>query len=115
MIRMTLAITGLLLTLCLASAARGAESDSVANPELALLVGPGGQKNVVVKKGDAWHELTEFTHPHHIYDFAASPDGSMAFVWHMDDPPRAVSVYDLGNLKLLARFRPGYGGELQWT
>ncbi len=83
--------------------------------ELELRTGPDGRKNVLVKRGDARVALTEFDRPQHIYDFAASPDGKHAFVWHMESPPRIVSVYNLGTRRRTAEFRPGYGGSLRWT
>lgn len=90
-------------------------STAAASSELALHTGPDGRKNVVVKEGDRWVALTDFARPQHIYDFAASPDGKRAFVWHMDVPPRTVSVYDLKSRRRTASFRPGYGGTLRWT
>lgn len=33
----------------------------------------------------------------------------------MEKPPLVVSIYETATLKLMARFNPGYGGELAWT
>ena len=90
-------------------------SAAVAAPQLALHTGADGRKNVVVKRGDDQVALTEFERPTHIYDFAVSPDGKSAFVWHMDFPPRTVSVYDLETRCRTASFQPGMGGSLRWT
>ncbi|MEN8151814.1 MAG: hypothetical protein ABFS86_18505, partial [Planctomycetota bacterium] len=88
---------------------------AAAAPELALHTGADGRKNVVVKTAAGPVALTDFTRPTHIYDFAPSPDGNHAFVWHMDVPPRTISVYDLASRERTASFRPGVGGSLRWT
>ncbi|MEN8152352.1 MAG: hypothetical protein ABFS86_21215, partial [Planctomycetota bacterium] len=105
-LRTTAPIIALLLALSVPAAAA---------PELALHTGADGRKNVVVKTAAGELPLTNFARPTHVYDFAVSPDGKHAFVWHMDFPPRTISVYELESRRRTASFSPGAGGDLRWT
>lgn len=80
------------------------------------IVGERGTQNVVLHDADGRvHALTGFTQPQHVYDAAISPDGTLAYVWHMAFSPRQVSVYDPATQKLLHRFEQGTGGDLRWA
>jgi hypothetical protein len=59
--------------------------------------------------------LTKFSHPHHIYAAKASPDGAFLMVWHMDYPPRKVSVYRIQDGRKISTFEPGAGGHIRWA
>lgn len=61
------------------------------------------------------HNLTAFPRPQHIYGHEVSPSGDWAFVWHMERPPRIVTVYDTRSCAEVASFSPGRGGSLCWT
>ena len=59
--------------------------------------------------------ITTFSHREHIYSALSSPDGRYLLVWHMDYPPRKVSIYDLDAKIKLSTFEPGAGGEIRWA
>ncbi len=59
--------------------------------------------------------LTKFSHPHHIYAAKVSPDGKFLMVWHMDYPPRKVSIYRLEDNRKISTFEPGAGGWMGWA
>ena len=71
--------------------------------------------DVFLLRDGTWSNLTRFDRPQHLYGFELSPDGRRTFVWHMEAPPRIVSVYDTQSLERIARFSPGRGGTLTWT
>ncbi|MFI4917424.1 MAG: hypothetical protein ACIAS6_13080 [Phycisphaerales bacterium JB060] len=80
------------------------------------IIGERSLQNVVLHGDEGRvHALTGFTQPQHVYGAEISPDGTLAWVWHMAYTPRLVSVYDLVTRELLHRFEQGMGGELRWA
>jgi muconolactone delta-isomerase len=71
---------------------------------LALLVTRDGIRNVALKVGDRWVELTRFTEPVAIHAYDASPDGRHAFVWHGAGEGRTVTIFDLSTREETDRF-----------
>lgn len=61
------------------------------------------------------NNITKFARPQHIYDAAVSPSDRYLYVWHMDYPPRKITVYDLTSRKRISSFAPGAGGRLCWA
>ncbi|MHC4981816.1 MAG: hypothetical protein ACYTF6_01440 [Planctomycetota bacterium] len=59
--------------------------------------------------------LTNFPRPHHIYSVRVSPDDEYVLVWHMDYPPRQVSIYELESFRKISTFGEGHGGEICWA
>jgi hypothetical protein len=59
--------------------------------------------------------LTQFSRPHHIYAAKVSPDNRYLMVWHMDFPPRKVSVYRIEDGRKISTFEPGAGGDIAWA
>jgi len=72
-------------------------------------------KNIVVWKDDKWVNLTNFSHPHHIYAYETSHDQKYVFVWHEDYPPRVLSIFDLQEMKLIKNLSLGFGGDVKWN
>jgi hypothetical protein len=72
-------------------------------------------KNIVVWKDDKWVNLTNFSHPHHIYAYEKSHDQKYIFVWHEDYPPRVLSIFDLQEMKLVKNLFLGFGGDVKWN
>ncbi|MEW6571974.1 MAG: hypothetical protein AB1390_12550 [Nitrospirota bacterium] len=72
-------------------------------------------KNVFFLKNNEWLNLTNFSNPHHIYDYQISPDEKHAFVWHMDYPPRILSIYDLEEFTLVKDLTLKAGGNIRWN
>jgi hypothetical protein len=72
-------------------------------------------KNIVVWKDDKWVNLTNFSHPHHIYAYETSHDQKYVFVWHEDYPPRVLSIFDLHEMKLIKNLSLGFGGDVKWN
>jgi hypothetical protein len=63
----------------------------------------------------AGRNVTRFAKPRHIYTAVVSPDDRYLMVWHMQAPPRTVSIYDLQNKREVSTFSPGFGGSLSWA
>ena len=71
--------------------------------------------NIVAWKDDKWVNLTNFSHPHHIYAYETSHDQEYVFVWHEDYPPRVLSIYDIQEMKLIKNLSLRYGGDVKWN
>ncbi len=98
------------------AAARSPEAERPAALELSLAETAPGRRDVLLRRDRGCVEnVTRFTSPQHVYDYRASPDGAWLVVWHMARPPRQVSIYRAADLTRVARFAPGFGGELAWT
>jgi len=63
----------------------------------------------------AGRNVTQFVKPRHIYAAEVSPDDRYLMVWHMQTPPRSVSIYDLRSKRAVSTFSPGFGGSLSWA
>ena len=59
--------------------------------------------------------MTAFDRPQHIYAADVSPNDRYLLVWHMEYPPRKVSIYDIKTSQRVGHFEPGYGGRLRWA
>jgi hypothetical protein len=59
--------------------------------------------------------LTNFSNPHHIYAYEMSPDQKFVFVWHEDNTPRVLSIFDLQEMKLVKNLSLGFGGDVEWN
>lgn len=106
----------------------GAASNSAAAPqspavpteapmagELRVVKSAGGGEDVEVFLGGKWAGLTRFPRPQILFARQKSPDGKYVLVWHHENPPRVLSIYELSSAKLVHSFVPGHGGMLQWT
>ena len=72
-------------------------------------------RNIAVWKDDKWENLTNFSNPHHIYAYEKSHDQKYVFVWHEDNPPRVLSIFDLQEMKLVKNLFLGFGGDVKWN
>ena len=97
------------------AAAAPAPAENVAAGSLRVVKSAKGGEDVEVFQGGKWVGLTNFPRPQILFARQQSPDGKYAFVWHHENPPRVLSIYDLTTAKLLHSFVPGHGGMLQWT
>jgi len=83
--------------------------------EMRVVETPRNWLNVHVQRDGFWQNLTQFDRPQNIFDAAASRDGKWVYVSHHEYPPRKLSIYDAETMKLVARFKPGVGGQFAWT
>jgi len=87
----------------------------VAAKGLKMVEAMNQMRNVVVWKEDRWVNLTNFSNPHHIYAYEKSHDQKYIFVWHEDNPPRVLSIFDLQEMKLVRNLSLGFGGDVKWN
>lgn len=109
-----------ILALCYAAPAPGKTVDGTATrptsgPALQVQDLGKARRNVLVERDGESVNLTRFSRPQVIFEFAASADGRWAYVWHHERPPRVLSIYDLQSMELVCSFSPGAGGSLLWT
>ena len=87
----------------------------VAAKSLKMIEAMNQVRNVVIWKEDRWVNLTNFSNPHHIYAYEMSHDQKYVFVWHEDNPPRVLSIFDLQEMKLIKNLSLGFGGDVKWN
>jgi hypothetical protein len=109
-----------ILALCYAAPAPGKTVDGTttrptSGPALQVQDLGKARRNVLVERDGEWVNLTRFSRPQVIFEFAASADGRWAYVWHHERPPRVLSIYDVQSMELVCSFSPGAGGSLLWT
>jgi len=86
-----------------------------ADKDLKMVEAMNQIRNILVWKEDKWVNLTNFSNPHHIYAYEKSYDQKYVFVWHEDNPPRVLSIYDIQEMKLVKNLSLGFGGEVKWN
>lgn len=100
---------------CLLAALSPSSVAARAKPRLTLVRRLWGTGEVLYFDGKRGRVLERFPEPQSVHESAISPSGRLALVWHRAKGPLVLSIYDLRTRQRIARFRPGYGGELRFT